>query len=92
MHYCFSFCYDTGTGAEVSITKSAEPKPEDQVKISFLLQCLENAIATELTPCERGILCRDWDSTAVRARRFVNPASVHAHNVIVYCVLLRVVG
>ena len=35
---------------------SAEPKPEDQVEISFLRQCLENAMATELTPYERDIL------------------------------------
>ena len=36
--------------------KCAEPKPEDQVEISFLRQCLENAMATELTPYERDIL------------------------------------
>mmetsp|Transcript_19761 Transcript_19761/g.40224 ORF Transcript_19761/g.40224 Transcript_19761/m.40224 type:complete len:780 (+) Transcript_19761:78-2417(+) len=36
--------------------KCAEPKPEDQVEISFLRQCLENAMATELTPHERDIL------------------------------------
>ena len=35
---------------------SAEPKPEDQVEISFLRQCLENAMATELTPYERDVL------------------------------------
>lgn len=35
---------------------SAEPRPEDQVEISFLRQCLENAMATELTPYERDIL------------------------------------
>lgn len=35
---------------------SAEPKPEDQVEVSFLRQCLENAMATELTPYERDIL------------------------------------
>jgi DNA-directed RNA polymerase sigma subunit (sigma70/sigma32) len=35
---------------------SAEPKPEDQVEISFLRNCLENAMATELTPFERDIL------------------------------------
>ncbi|KAL3790010.1 hypothetical protein HJC23_011366 [Cyclotella cryptica] len=34
----------------------AEPKPEDQVEVSFLRQCLENAMATELTPYERDIL------------------------------------
>ena len=37
-------------------TKSAEPRPEDQVEISFLRQCLENAMATELTPYERDVL------------------------------------
>eukprot|EP00581_Thalassiosira_minuscula_P018026 CAMPEP_0183734574 /NCGR_PEP_ID=MMETSP0737-20130205/44195_1 /TAXON_ID=385413 /ORGANISM="Thalassiosira miniscula, Strain CCMP1093" /LENGTH=665 /DNA_ID=CAMNT_0025968087 /DNA_START=194 /DNA_END=2187 /DNA_ORIENTATION=- len=36
--------------------KCAEPRPEDQVEISFLRQCLENAMATELTPYERDIL------------------------------------
>jgi len=36
--------------------KCAEPKPEDQVEISFLRQCLENAMATELTPYERDVL------------------------------------
>jgi RNA polymerase sigma factor (sigma-70 family) len=36
--------------------KCAEPKPEDQVELSFLRQCLENAMATELTPYERDIL------------------------------------
>lgn len=36
--------------------KCAEPMPEDQVEISFLRQCLENAMATELTPYERDIL------------------------------------
>jgi len=37
-------------------SNSAEPRPEDQVEISFLRQCLENAMATELTPYERDIL------------------------------------
>ncbi len=37
-------------------SSSAEPRPEDQVEISFLRQCLENAMATELTPYERDIL------------------------------------
>ena len=36
--------------------RCAEPKPEDQVEISFLRQCLENAMATELTPYERDVL------------------------------------
>lgn len=36
--------------------QSAEPRPEDQVEISFLRQCLENAMATELTPYERDVL------------------------------------
>ena len=36
--------------------KCAEPKPEDQVEISFLRQCLENAMASELTPYERDVL------------------------------------
>mmetsp|Transcript_8785 Transcript_8785/g.19684 ORF Transcript_8785/g.19684 Transcript_8785/m.19684 type:complete len:706 (-) Transcript_8785:67-2184(-) len=36
--------------------KCAEPRPEDQVEISFLRQCLENAMATELTPYERDVL------------------------------------
>ena len=36
--------------------KSEDPKPEDHVEISFLRQCLENAMATELTPYERDIL------------------------------------
>ena len=35
---------------------STEPKPEDQVEISFLRQCLENAMAAELTPQERDVL------------------------------------
>mmetsp|Transcript_31350 Transcript_31350/g.66735 ORF Transcript_31350/g.66735 Transcript_31350/m.66735 type:complete len:644 (-) Transcript_31350:297-2228(-) len=36
--------------------KCAEPKPEDHVEISFLRQCLENAMASELTPHERDVL------------------------------------
>lgn len=36
--------------------KCAEPKPEDQVEVSFLRQCLENAMASELTPYERDVL------------------------------------
>ena len=40
----------------VATTHSVEPRPEDQVEISFLRQCLENAMATELTPYERDIL------------------------------------
>ncbi|KAL7555037.1 hypothetical protein ACHAWF_018636, partial [Thalassiosira exigua] len=33
-----------------------ELRPEDQVETSFLRQCLENAMATELTPYERDVL------------------------------------
>jgi RNA polymerase sigma factor (sigma-70 family) len=36
--------------------KCAEPKPEDQVEISFLRQCLENAMASELNVFERDVL------------------------------------
>ncbi len=36
--------------------KCTDPKPEDQVEISFLRQCLENAMASELTPYERDVL------------------------------------
>lgn len=35
---------------------SEEPQPEDLVERSFLRQCLENAMATELSPYERDIL------------------------------------
>lgn len=35
---------------------SAEPQPEDQVEFSFLRQCLENAMAAELSPHERDVL------------------------------------
>ena len=35
---------------------SADPRPEDQVETSFLRQCLENAMAAELTPYERDVL------------------------------------
>lgn len=35
---------------------SAEPQPEEQVEMSLLRQCLENAMATELSPHERDIL------------------------------------
>ncbi|KAL7525805.1 hypothetical protein ACHAWF_001511 [Thalassiosira exigua] len=33
-----------------------ELRPEDQVETSFLRQCLENAMAAELTPYERDVL------------------------------------
>jgi DNA-directed RNA polymerase sigma subunit (sigma70/sigma32) len=33
-----------------------DPRPEDQVELSFLRQCLENAMAAELSPHERDIL------------------------------------
>lgn len=36
--------------------KSTEPSLEDQMEISLLRQCLENAMATELSPHERDIL------------------------------------
>ena len=36
--------------------KCAETRPEDQVEASFLRQCLENAMATELTPPKRDVL------------------------------------
>lgn len=51
--YCFSHEYVLLTFLPIN---SAEPEPEDQVEISFLRQCLENAMATELTPYERDIL------------------------------------
>lgn len=35
---------------------SDEPQPEDHVERSLLRQCLENAMATELTPNERDVL------------------------------------
>ena len=35
---------------------SDEPQPEEQVQFSFLRQCLENAMASELSPHERDIL------------------------------------
>jgi hypothetical protein len=35
---------------------SEEPRPEDHVERSFLRQCLENAMATELSPNERDIV------------------------------------
>lgn len=47
------------TGAEILISDtlhSMEPKAEDQIDMSFLRQCLENAMATELTPYERDVL------------------------------------
>jgi len=50
---------DGGNSQELLILdtlKCAEPKPEDQVEISFLRQCLENAMASELTPYERDVL------------------------------------
>ena len=50
---------DGGNSRELLILdtlKCAEPKPEDQVEISFLRQCLENAMASELTPYERDVL------------------------------------
>jgi len=50
---------DGGNSQELLILdtlKCAEPKPEDQVEISFLRQCLENAMASELTPFERDVL------------------------------------
>jgi DNA-directed RNA polymerase sigma subunit (sigma70/sigma32) len=35
---------------------STEAHPEDQVELSFLRQCLENAMASELSPHERDVL------------------------------------
>jgi DNA-directed RNA polymerase sigma subunit (sigma70/sigma32) len=35
---------------------STELKPNEQVEISLLRQCLENAMATELSPHERDVL------------------------------------
>lgn len=34
----------------------SEARPEDQVELSFLRQCLENAMAAELSPHERDVL------------------------------------
>jgi len=33
-----------------------EPKPEDYVQLSLLRQCLENAMASELSPHERDVV------------------------------------
>lgn len=33
-----------------------EPRPEDFVELSFLRQCLENAMAAELSPHERDVI------------------------------------
>jgi hypothetical protein len=54
-HYARSRAY-IRTNTTTTTTQSAEPRPEDQVEISFLRQCLENAMATELTPYERDVL------------------------------------
>lgn len=35
---------------------STEARPEDQVELSFLRQCLENAMASQLSPYERDVL------------------------------------
>ena len=35
---------------------SMEPGPDEQVELSLLRQCLENAMATELSPHERDII------------------------------------
>ena len=35
---------------------STEARPDDQVELSFLRQCLENAMASELSPHERDVL------------------------------------
>lgn len=37
-------------------TPCTEPKPEEMVEVSFLRQCLENAMSSELTPHERDVV------------------------------------
>lgn len=44
---------ETLTGDYVSCT---EPLPEERVEVSFLRQCLENAMSTELSPHERDVV------------------------------------
>ena len=39
-----------------TLVDDIEPKPEDRIELSFLRQCLENAMATELAPHERDVL------------------------------------
>lgn len=45
-----------GEALLVNTIKSSELLPEEQVEMSLLRQCLENAMATELSPHERDIL------------------------------------
>lgn len=40
----------------VNVDDSPEPKPDDFVELSILRQCLENAMASELSPHERDII------------------------------------
>mmetsp|Transcript_59003 Transcript_59003/g.175437 ORF Transcript_59003/g.175437 Transcript_59003/m.175437 type:complete len:129 (-) Transcript_59003:119-505(-) len=40
----------------VDFPVSREPRPEDNVELSLLRQCLENAMASELSPHERDVL------------------------------------
>jgi DNA-directed RNA polymerase sigma subunit (sigma70/sigma32) len=50
---------DVMGGSELLISDTlqcSEARPEDQVELSFLRQCLENAMSAELSPHERDVL------------------------------------